>query len=267
MYRIGDAARMLGVSSATLRLWERQGLIQPSRSSGGGRRFSEDDLALLRQMQHLRKTEHLSPRAGARLLRLQNDEPAPSPRPGSNGTTPAPALGDRLRAERNRAGLTLRAVAEQVGISVSFLSAVERSVAGVSLSRLHALVKLYGTTVQDLVADGHATGRLIRKDERPRVPTSNHGIQIEQLAVGRLAMEPHHYVIEPGASSDGAYDHAGEELVFVLRGTLDVWIDEREHYVVGPGDSLYFPSTLPHRWCNSGSEVVELLWINTPPTF
>ena len=50
MYRIGDAARMLGVSPATLRLWERQGLILPSRSDGGGRRFSEDDLSLLRQM-------------------------------------------------------------------------------------------------------------------------------------------------------------------------------------------------------------------------
>jgi len=267
MYRIGDAARLLGVSSATLRLWERQGLIRPARTSGGGRRFSEDDLALLRRMQHLRKVEHLSPRAGARLLRLQQDEPAPAAQPQTNGAAPAPALGDRLRAERRRAGLTLRAVADRVGISVSFLSALERGVAGVSLSRLHALVKLYGITVQDLVTNGHVSGRLVRADERPRVPTSNPGIQIEQLAVGRLAMEPHYYVIEPGASSDGAYDHAGEELVFVVRGTLEVWIDEREQYVVGPGDSLYFPSTLPHRWSNPGPEVVELLWVNTPPTF
>ena len=52
-----------------------------------------------------------------------------------------------------------------------------------------------------------------------------------------------------------------------MRGTLDVWLDEREHYVIGPGDTLYFPSALPHRWCNSGTDVVELLWVNTPPTF
>ncbi len=265
MYRIGDAARALGISPATLRLWERQGLIAPSRTRGGNRWYTEDDLTHLRRIQHLRQVEHLSPRASARLLRQQSD--SMPPRPTTNGTSAAPDVGDRLRAQRRRAGLTLQVVAEQTGMSVSFLSAVERSVTGVSIARLHALVKLYGITVQDLLADGRAAGRLVRAAERPHFPTSNPGIQIEQLAVGSIAMEPHYYVIQPGAGSDGAYDHAGEELIFLIRGRLDVWLDEREHYLMLPGDSLYFPSTLPHRWQNPGPDPTELLWVNTPPTF
>ena len=47
----------------------------------------------------------------------------------------------------------------------------------------------------------------------------------------------------------------------------EVWLEEREHYVLAAGDCLYFPSTLPHRWHNPGPEPAELVWVNTPPTF
>jgi DNA-binding transcriptional MerR regulator/quercetin dioxygenase-like cupin family protein len=268
--RIGDASRTLGISPATLRLWERQGLIEPSRTPGGNRRYSEQDLALLRRIRHLRQVEHLSPRASARLLQHASDrEPAPTAanRARTNGSGSAPGVGDRLRAQRHRAGLSLRAVAAQTGMSVSFLSAVERGVTGLSIARLHALVKLYGITVQELLTDSRTVGRLVRAAERPRFPTSNPGVEIERLALGATEMEPHYYVVQPGAGSDGAYDHAGEEFVFILRGSFEIWLDEREHYVLDAGDCLYFPSAMPHRWQNPGRERAELLWVNTPPTF
>ncbi|MCC7104929.1 MAG: MerR family transcriptional regulator [Chloroflexi bacterium] len=270
MYRIGDAARSAGISPATLRLWERQGLIEPRRTPGGNRWYSEDDLTLLRRIRHLHRVEHLSPRASVRLLRQEVEREGGAP--STNGhaekeSLSAPGVGDRLRARRRRAGLPLRAVAEATGMSVSFLSAVERGVTGISIAKLHALVKLYRLTVQELLADGATTGRLVRATERPRFPSSNPGLEIQQLARGPTGMEPHFYVVEPGAGSDGAYDHAGEELIFILRGCLEVWLDEREHYRMETGDCLYFPSSLPHRWTNPGPGQTELLWINTPPTF
>lgn len=270
MYRIGDAARSLGISPATLRLWERQGLIEPRRTRGGRRRYSERDLALLRQIQHLRQVEHLSPRASVRLLRQESSREGPRASvrgAATNGSGPAPGVGDRLRAQRHRAGFTLRAVADQTGMSISFLSAAERGVTGLSIARLHALAKLYGITVQELLTDSTTVGRLVRAGERPRFPTSNPGVEIERLALGTTEMEPHYYVVQPGAGSDGSYDHVGEELVFILRGSLEVWLDEREHYVLSAGDCLYFPSMLAHRWHNPGPERTELLWVNTPPTF
>ena len=53
-------------------------------------------------------------------------------------------------------------------------------------------------------------------------------------------MEPHFYRVDPGAGSEGAYDHIGEEFVFVLSGTLEVWLEEREHHVLGPGTASTF---------------------------
>ena len=262
-YRVGEAARTLGISAATLRLWERQGLVQPDRTRGGSRRYHDGHLALLRRVQYLRRVERLSPNAIARILRGTRT----SARAAGGGEQGAPDLGGRLRARRHRAGLTLRVAADKTGVSVSFLSAVERGVTGLSIARLHALVKLYGTTVHDLLADGAASSRLVRAAARPRLPASGSGVQIEQLAVGTLQMEPHLYRVQPGAGSEGAYEHVGEEFVFVLRGRLEIWVEEREHYRLRAGDCLYFPSTLPHRWRNPGPEPAELLWVNTPPTF
>jgi DNA-binding transcriptional MerR regulator len=263
-YRVSDAARALGISAATLRLWERQGLVQPDRTPGRNRRYSETHLALLRRIQFLRRVRRLSPRAIAQML------PGPSgPRPRSGATTAdrAPHFGDRLRAERRRSGLTLREAAAKAGISISFLSAVERGISGVSISTLHTLVKLYGVTVQGLLAEGRTSGRLVRASERPTLEAPGSGVRIEQLALGRLQMEPHFYRVDPGAGSEGAYDHIGEEFIFVLHGKLEVWLEEREHHVLGAGDCLYFPSTLPHRWHNPGPGPAELLWVNTPATF
>src|SRR5262245_36574215 len=263
-YRVSDAARTLGISAATLRLWERQGLVEPDRTRGGNRRYSEAHLALLRRIQLLRRAQRLSPPAIAALLRREPDRRS---RPRAPGAGRGPRVGDRLRAERRRSRLTLREAAVKAGISVSFLSAVERGISGVSISTLHTLVKLYGVTVQSLLAEGQTSGRLVRTAERPALSAPASGVRIEQLALGRLQMEPHFYRVEPGVGSEGAYDHVGEEFVYVLGGTLEVWLEEREHYVLGPGDCLYFPSTLPHRWHNPGPGPTELLWVNTPATF
>ncbi len=261
--RIGEVAEAAGISRATLRVWERQGLIRPARTMGGARVYCEQDLARIRRIQYLRRVEHLNPAAVARIL---SDQPATqTSSPVVDGDPPH--LGDRLRARRHRANLTLKQVAEKTGLSVSFLSTVERGLTGLSISTLQKLTTLYGITVLDLMNSRQRPGRLVRLSERPELPGSRSGVRIQQLALGTLQMEPQVFYVEPGAGSEGAYDHIGEEFILVQRGTLEIWLDETEHYLLNPGDCLYFPSTLPHRWRNPGSQETEVLWVNTPPTF
>lgn len=52
-FLIGIAAQMAGMHPQTLRVYERRGLVQPSRSAGNTRRYSPDDVALLRRIQQL----------------------------------------------------------------------------------------------------------------------------------------------------------------------------------------------------------------------
>src|SRR3984893_13400155 len=56
VYVISVAAELTGMHPQTLRIYERKGLLDPSRTSGGSRRFSEHDLARLRHIQELTST-------------------------------------------------------------------------------------------------------------------------------------------------------------------------------------------------------------------
>lgn len=261
--RIGEVSESLGISAATLRMWERQGLVRPSRSAGGVRDYTEQDLAILTRVRYLRQAERLSPRAIARLLGAAIVIPPGEQASRSDGSN----LGPRLRAQRRVAGYTLKQVADKTGLSVSFLSAVEREATGLSIATLQKLTSVYRITVLGLLGSRPDSQRVVRRSDRHGFLDSGSGVKIEQLALGILQMEPQLFTIQPGAGSEGAYHHAGEEFIFTLRGIFEIWLDEVEHYVLEPGDSLYFPSTISHRWRNPGAEETELVWVNTPPTF
>jgi DNA-binding transcriptional MerR regulator len=169
-YAIGDAAQLVGVSRAMLRIWERERLVEPGRSAGGHRLYSEGDLRRLRQIARLRREERLNTAAIRRELGAV----------GGDGASPGPAaamgaergVGPRLRALRAAGGWSLAAVATRSGFSVSFLSAVERGHANPSVGTLFKLADAYGTTVPGLNAAPAGGGR------RPRtcsIPASGRG--------------------------------------------------------------------------------------------
>jgi DNA-binding transcriptional MerR regulator/quercetin dioxygenase-like cupin family protein len=256
-HRIGEAARRVGVSSSALRQWERQGLVLPSRNRAGYRLYTDDDLARLRRVRRMRDERVNAP--GIRRILSHPAQAAPSGRSTLDG--------DRLRRLRLRRGMSLREAGRQAGLSISFLSDLERNASGASLATLQRLVHVYGSTVVDLFATPRGRARRVRAGRRPTLELAGAGVRIEQLAVGALQLEPQLFVLAPGSSSEEAYAHDGEEFLFVLDGAVTFWVGERERYRLSAGDALSFPSTLPHRWRNRADGETRLLWINTPPTF
>jgi len=124
----------------------------------------------------------------------------------------------------------------------------------------------YGTTVKELFKTAPHDRRLVRPEER-RVLEVHNGVRMELLSSGAPMLQSMFFRVAPLAGSEGAYSHQGEELIFMLSGTLEVWLDELECFVLREGDSFWFPSTHAHRWFNPGNIDAVLLWINTPPTF
>lgn len=92
------------------------------------------------------------------------------------------------------------------------------------------------------------------------------GVRFEEMAAGEKAMDPAYIRIPPHAGSEGFYSHEGEEFVYVISGNMHVELKDQEPYLLGPGDTLYFPSTTPHRWWTETGPV-EAIYVNTPPTF
>ncbi len=72
----------------------------------------------------------------------------------------------------------------------------------------------------------------------------------------------------PASRSDGSYSHAGEEFIYMLQGTLEIWLDELERNTLYAGDTFWFESGRGHRWFNPlNDEEAVLIWVNTPLTF
>ena len=151
-------------------------------------------------------------------------------------------------------------------MSPGFLSSVERSQANASVATLQRLATSYGTTVMELFQSPPHEGRLVGPTDR-RVLTVHSGVRMELLSTGAPMLQSMLFKVAPAAGSEGAYSHQGEEFIYMLSGTLEVWLDELQCYVLREGDSFWFPSTHAHRWFNPGDVDAVLLWINTPPTF
>jgi quercetin dioxygenase-like cupin family protein len=156
-------------------------------------------------------------------------------------------------------------VAKDVGISVGFLSALERSQMSGSVGTLRKLARFYKTNILDFFGANGASSRQVRPSQR-KVLEAGTGVRMELLAWGNTVMEPHLFRIAPDSGSGESYAHEGEEFIYVLRGELQISIDGEE-YRLKSGDSFYFESATPHRWKNPGRKETLLLWVNTPPTF
>lgn len=260
-YTIGEAARRVGVSPSALRLWERQGLVRPRRSGGRYRLYTETDLEHLRSIRRMRQVDRLNAPGIRRVLRDSVSSPHDQDRRVD---------GRLLRGLRQRRGLSLRDAGDASGLSVSFISAIERGASGASVATLQRLTAAYGTTLADLLAGPETVSRdrMVPADQRPVLRLGGESVRIEQLARGATQLEPQLFVLASGATSEGAYAHAGEEFLYLLSGALTVWVGDDETYqLTRAGDALSFPSTLPHRWRNDAGGETRLLWINTPPTF
>ena len=257
--KIGDVARLVGISSSAIRGWETLGLTRPQRTESRYRLYTNDDVRLLKKARYLRKVRGLNAAAIVQMLKREGAiKPATS-----NGTA---SIGPRLRRLRTKRGLSLAAVASAAEISIGFLSALERGQMRSSVATLRRIARFYRTNILSLFEPPGENPRLVRTAQRKILETTA-GVRMELLAWGNTVMEPHIFRIRPGSGSGASYEHEGEEFLHVLCGKFEIWLGGSEHYRLNAGDSLYFESSTPHRWRNPGRSEAQLLWVNTPPTF
>jgi transcriptional regulator with XRE-family HTH domain len=196
------------------------------------------------------------------------------------------SVGSRLRAERERRRLSLRELARRLDVSASLISQVELGKATPSVGTLYAIVSELGMSLDELFfepgpADGRARLGVVQQGEldaspgrmRPVEPVVRaHDRKAIQLDSGvrweRLTSVTEHdvdflYVVYAvgGAScaEDSLMRHAGREYGHVVAGRLGVTVGF-DTYELGPGDSIAFDSTMPHRLFNAGDVPAEGIW-------
>jgi transcriptional regulator with XRE-family HTH domain len=178
-------------------------------------------------------------------------------------------FGEKIRAVRERRGLTLRKVAETAGVSESLVSQIERNRVSPAIDTLLALADALDLDLEYLFADYRQDRpiQVVRRTER----TAFHkpGVLYERLAQlevqGRDGIEAYRITIESGARTQGReYGHPGWELGIVEEGRGELTVGTRT-YRIKAGDSVSFRSDAPHVLANGGSRPLRVFWIISPP--
>jgi transcriptional regulator with XRE-family HTH domain len=172
--------------------------------------------------------------------------------------------------------------AEKCGISSSFLSQIERDQANPSISTLHDIAAVLGVPLafffasqeDDSTKNGFNQAQkgsgasVIRAEQRKQLIYPGSGIRNELLSPDlNRAIQMMWVVMPPGAETGPEpLVHEGEECGLILQGTVEIWVGD-EHYILGPGDSIYQDSSIPHHSKNIGDEDVIVVVAITPPSF
>lgn len=197
------------------------------------------------------------------------DEWAASPS-GSNLDAGA-AVGGQIRELRKIKKLTLAQLAHSAGISIGYLSQIERNQSNLPIGVLKKLSDILGVHMNwffngNMQAPEDERDVIVRKPNRRRLTFTGLGI-VEELLSPNLAgpLELLLSTIEPGADS-GEYSHDGSEAGIVIAGKLDLWV-EGKWFQLEEGDSFSFNSTSQHRCVNPGKVPTKVVWVITPPHY
>lgn len=194
--------------------------------------------------------------------------------PPAETDIPLDGIGDRLREERVRSGLSQRELARRLGLSASLISQLESGVSKPSVGTLYAIVTELGVSLDriirgeefsetDVTSNGNGPGgSLVHPGER-RVIELASGVRWEQLTASiEDDIDFLHATYEVGGAStpdESLMRHHGREFGYVMSGVLGIQIGFEE-YELHPGDSIGFDSTRPHRLYNKGDVPVEAIW-------
>ncbi|MGH2540412.1 MAG: cupin domain-containing protein [Actinomycetota bacterium] len=176
------------------------------------------------------------------------------------------AIGPKIRQLRQQKRMSLQQLAERSDVSAAAIHKIERNAMVPTITTLMKLAGALNRSITYLVSEDEEEDRaavLIRASSRRPVFTSKQGLELAGISgpYGRFYMAGASATVEPGANSGPRpMEHLGEELVYVLTGSLVFDVDGEE-FVIRRGDALHFRTDRPHRWWNPGTKPARALWM------
>jgi transcriptional regulator with XRE-family HTH domain len=193
---------------------------------------------------------------------------------GEVSSSIARAVGETLRTWRNEAGLSIREVADRSGISLSFISLVERGQTEIAVTRLIRLTDVFGRQISDVlvgVYGNHSRESASSQaaDQHPthhqwRVYTLANGVEMVYLGSPEWATQPFLIALQPDAIH-GPIVHSYKEAVMCLDGEGTMVIDGEQSTLL-PGDTINLAANALHAYMNCSSAVCRFLALDSRPT-
>jgi len=177
-------------------------------------------------------------------------------------------IGEKIKFLRQQNGLTMEELADRCELSKSFISLLERDMTSPSIQTLKDILDALGTdlasffdTVEDEKVVYGSEDYALKED-----PELKNSICWLIPNAQKNRMEPILVTIEPDGKTYPDNPHEGEEIGFVLEGTINVVIGTKK-YTARKGESFYINPDKPHYLENKGKKTARVMWISSPPSF
>lgn len=174
-----------------------------------------------------------------------------------------PALGALIRKRRKQLGLTLQALCDEAGLSVGYLSQVERGQSTPSLGTLAQIAQGLSVGLEYFIATSKPADSLTRSGARPQFSIDGSSILYESIGADFPGAELSCYLLHvpPGYASE-VVNHEGEEIIFLLEGEITQTLGGQS-FILQEGDSLHYSGSTPHSWSNKTQTTTRILWTGT----
>ncbi|MGM7722950.1 helix-turn-helix domain-containing protein [Metabacillus sp. Hm71] len=176
-------------------------------------------------------------------------------------------IGKKVEKYRKAKGLSSRELAKIAEITPSMLSQIERGLANPSIQTLKVLANALDVpTFSFLLEETNTEDLVVRSNERKKMVVENLSYELLSpdftgtLATAIMNVPPN------TSSSEKLLEHKGEEVAFVLKGKIKVYLNDEE-YILEAGDSVKIPAYMKHKWENLFKEEAVILFSVTPPAF
>jgi transcriptional regulator with XRE-family HTH domain len=177
-------------------------------------------------------------------------------------------IGARLRAARQRQGLTIDQVAASAEVTKGFVSRIERDETSPSVATLVTICEVLSLPIGTLFEAPQTD--VVRRADAPGIQLTGAGAQERLLTPrGQARLQLIRSVIEPGGTGGAELYtlNCEVEVVHVLEGTVDILFSSRTQRL-GAGDTLTFSGREPHSWVNPDStRGAEVLWVIAPASW
>jgi len=177
-------------------------------------------------------------------------------------------VGDRIKSLRETHGISLEDLSQRTQMSVEELTQIEASNIAANLSPLITIARALGMRLGTLLDDDEGIGPALTRakdlessSRRLALETGSSDAPLDffSLAEGKISRHMDPFIIDIAPNTPRKLDtHEGEEFIYCMSGAIKIEYGT-ETYLLGPGDSLYYDTVVPHQVRGAGDGTSRIL--------
>ncbi|WP_346690542.1 XRE family transcriptional regulator [uncultured Cloacibacillus sp.] len=181
-------------------------------------------------------------------------------------------LGQRIKARRIAQKMTLKKLSAETGLSISFLSMVERGQTSIAIVSLKKIADALSQNVTDFflkdTTEDASSSYVIKHGYSPKIRSISGNYIYYSIGSNNpsFCLDPMLITLLPGQCKEDVVmlEHRGEEFTYVLEGIVSFFVNDQE-VTLYPGDSYHGLGNFPHNFVNLSNNIAKVLYILTPP--